>query len=409
MAHEPGPSAPKSDELLRAGIEAAEAGDRERARDLLARAAAKDRRNPLVWLSLSEVVDDPEQAEYCLEQVLALDPGHPLAQQRLAQLRQEPAHPAPPPTPLPAAPAPAAAAAPAPTAAAFLRSEFTLIAVLGLVLLLLIALGVEGLPAPLPLLRLLLGLPFVLFIPGYALQAALFPRADDLDGPERLALSFGLSVAVVPPIALLLDWLPWGIRLWPIVVSESLVIFTFSAVALLRRHHLPPADQFRVRVQVDLRGWWAGQDRTGRILYGVLTFAFLLAAGSAIAIVVLPKSGEYFTEFYILGSEGLAESYPREVVAGQTISVTAGITNREGVPATYRIEVRLAGESIGAGDPQIGTAGPVTLPDGETWEGPIQFALPQPGDDQQIHFLLYRDAATQPYRSLHLWLNVTAP
>ena len=406
MTGDPKPSPTGTDRLLRDGLAAAQAGDRQRARDLLARAAAKDRRNPLVWLSLSEVVDDPEQQEYCLEQILALDPGHPLAQQRLAQLHGalappgtppvgarpvRPPHTAPPPTPHTA-----------PAAAAFLRSEFTLIAVLGLVLLLLIALGVEGLPAPLPLLRLLLGLPFVLFIPGYALQAALFPRADDLDGPERLALSFGLSVAVVPPIALLLDWLPWGIRLWPIVVSESLVILTFSAVALLRRHRLPPADQFRVRVQIDLRGWWAEQDRTGRILYGVLTFAFLLAAGSAIAIIVLPNPGERFTEFYILGAEGLAESYPREVVAGETIAVTAGITNREGVPATYRIEVRAA-------DQQIGDAGPVTLSDGETWEGPVQFALPQPGDDQQIHFYLYRDAATQPYRSLHLWLNVTTP
>jgi uncharacterized membrane protein len=33
----------------------------------------------------------------------------------------------------------------------------------------------------------------VLFLPGYALIAALFPRKDDLDGIERIALSFGLT------------------------------------------------------------------------------------------------------------------------------------------------------------------------------------------------------------------------
>ena len=52
-----------------------------------------------------------------------------------------------------------------------------------------------GLPVRIPL-----GLLMVLFVPGYALIAALFPRKDDLDGIERLALSFGLSIAVVPLI-----------------------------------------------------------------------------------------------------------------------------------------------------------------------------------------------------------------
>jgi len=42
--------------------------------------------------------------------------------------------------------------------------------------------------------RIILGLPLVLFLPGYSLIATLFSRKDDLDGIERIALSFGLSM-----------------------------------------------------------------------------------------------------------------------------------------------------------------------------------------------------------------------
>lgn len=71
--------------------------------------------------------------------------------------------------------------------------------------------------------RVALGLPFVLFFPGYTLIAALYPRRDDLDGIERLALSLGLSLAVVPLIGLVLNYTPWGIRLGPIVAGLTML------------------------------------------------------------------------------------------------------------------------------------------------------------------------------------------
>ncbi len=280
-----------------------------------------------------------------------------------------------------------------------IRNEFVPIAILGLVLLALIALGVQGLPAPLSLLRLLLGLFFVLLVPGYTLQAALFPRAGDLDGLERLALSFGLSVAIVPPIALALDRLPWGIRLWPIVVAEALFITACSVVAWLRRQRLPPAERPAIAIGLDLRGWWMSQDRTSRILYAVLVGALLTAAISAAAIILLPKPSDYFTEFYALGPEGLAENYPRQALVGEPVTVTVGITNREGVAAEYRVE-------IWVGEHQVGASGPVRLEDGETWERDLDYALPEAGPDQRVDFLLFRDDDGEPYRSLQLWIDV---
>lgn len=281
-----------------------------------------------------------------------------------------------------------------------IRNEFIPILIVGLILIALIAADVEGLPASLPMLRLVLGLGFVLLVPGYALQAALFPRRDDLDGTERLALSFGLSIAVIPPIILLLDMLPWGIRLWPIVLSEMLFITFCSTVALHRRGQLPYSDRVSLELEIDLRGWWATQDQTQRLLLGTVGLALMGMAIATTAIVWTPSPDERLTEFYILGSEGLAETYPRQVVAGQPLSVIMGIANHEGTAAEYQVEIRCGGDLIGQ-------VGPIDLEAGESEERPLTFVPRQTGTNVKVEFLLFRDSGLQPYRALHLWLDVT--
>jgi uncharacterized membrane protein len=278
-------------------------------------------------------------------------------------------------------------------------NEFPLLLFLGVVLIVLIAFNVQGLPHVLPMVRLVLGLLYVLYVPGYTLQAALFPRADDLDGPERLALSFGLSVAVVPPMALLLDALPWGIRLWPIAVAEATFIILCSTVALSRRRRLPPAARPVLHLHFNPGRWWRGLSRVERVLYGVLAVALLGFAIGATAIIVTPKPGEKLTEFYILGPEGLAENYPREVLVSSPVTVTMGIVNDEGMTAHYRVEVyheqRL-----------IGQAGPFHLPAGTRYEGVLSFVPTVAGNDIKIDILLYRLPGKEPYRSLRLWMKV---
>jgi uncharacterized membrane protein len=54
-------------------------------------------------------------------------------------------------------------------------------------------------------------------------------------GIERVALSFGMSIAVTALIGLWLNYTPWGIRLEPILYSISAFIIILSAVAIFRR------------------------------------------------------------------------------------------------------------------------------------------------------------------------------
>lgn len=85
------------------------------------------------------------------------------------------------------------------------------------------------------ILRAILGFPFVLFLPGYTLLAALFPENDELDAIERVALSIGLSICVVVFIGLGLNFTPWGIRLGPILMAMAAFMLIMTALAALRR------------------------------------------------------------------------------------------------------------------------------------------------------------------------------
>ncbi len=255
-------------------------------------------------------------------------------------------------------------------------------------------------------LRLALGLAYVLFVPGYCLTAALFPRADDIDGIERIGLSLGLSVAWVSVLALVLDWLPWGLRLWPIVLGELLSILLFMAVALWRRSRLPAAAAYAPDLAWRPRPWWRSLPHFERRIYGLVAGALLVAGLAAAWVFLVPSPSEFMTEFYMLGAEGLAESFPREAAVGQEIGVTLGVMNRERNPASYRVEVWAVDPWTENRRQLVAQADPVDLAVGSGREWPIAWQMPWAGDDQVVDLLLFDGAGTEPYRSLRLWLNV---
>lgn len=73
--------------LIDQGIEALMVGERPRAREILQAALKQDPRDERGWLALSFAVDKPEQALECVQRVLALNPQHEKAHERLADLQ----------------------------------------------------------------------------------------------------------------------------------------------------------------------------------------------------------------------------------------------------------------------------------------------------------------------------------
>lgn len=83
--------------------------------------------------------------------------------------------------------------------------------------------------------RYVFGSALVLFLPGYALIEALYPKRE-LDELTRFALSIGLSLALVPLTGLVLNYTPWGIRLLPVTISIAGLTLVLLCLAVYRRH-----------------------------------------------------------------------------------------------------------------------------------------------------------------------------
>jgi len=257
------------------------------------------------------------------------------------------------------------------------------------------------------LLRKALGLAFVLFFPGYVFITALFPEKKELDNIERLALSFGLSIAIVPLIGLVLNYTPWGIRLTPILVSLTVFNLIFAIVAIYRRTNavgpwIPSISIEKLKEGLE----WEKSSKLDKALTVILIVAIISSIATLGYVITHPRPGEKFTEFYILGPEGKAADYPTELFVGEEGRVILGIANHEYRNVTYHVEVWLVNLTYNftTNDTIIHNMyfmdyfnvtlphKPVSLEGNWTpqWEMNYTFNIDKPGK-WQLWFLLFKD------------------
>jgi len=322
-------------------------------------------------------------------------------------------------------------------------------------------------------LRVVLGLVFVLFAPGYAFIAALFPergptidaepsetdgdaseggetnlikqvntasashagtveradprRSGSIDVIERVALSFGLSIAITPLIGLVLNFTPFGIRLVPIVLSIGGFTLLASAAAALRRRELPVEERFRV----PYRTWaettraelFAPDTRLDAALNIVLVVSLLLAVSSVGYAVLVPKSGESFSEFYLLTENEpgalVADDYPQNFTVGQGQPLVVGIGNHEHERVDYSVVAELQRVSIQNNSTPVRERQELdrfsrTIPANGSANWTHDVTPTMTGERLRLTYLLYRGSppadptVENAYRETHLWVNVSS-
>jgi uncharacterized membrane protein len=161
-----------------------------------------------------------------------------------------------------------------------------------------------------------------------------------------------------------------------------------------------------------------------KLLTWVLLIAVVAAIGVVFYLTQVPPREEPFTEFYLLGNDGIAEDYFYDLRAGRGEAVIMGITNHEGVPTQYVVEVFAATETINNATnrsevvsmTRLGTV-PIELADGQTYEQPYQVVIDKRGPNR-LEFLLFKadnippesvsgaDRVENAYRNVNLWIAV---
>ncbi|WP_226482519.1 DUF1616 domain-containing protein [Natrinema amylolyticum] len=305
-------------------------------------------------------------------------------------------------------------------------------------------------------LRVPLGLAFVLFVPGYAFVAALFPErgtrsvagadgtndggefetdpfrrrvlADPITDAGRVVLSVASSVAIVPLLGLAIHFSPVAIRLQSIAVVLSAVTVALAVVATVRRRSVPLESRFRT----PYRRWVASartalfdaDSRAETALTVLAATTLVLAVGGVGYAVTAPQHGETFTEVSVLTDAGDGErtadvSPSSDGNGSESVIVTLENNERRTVSyAVVAVEQRIASD----GDPDNATVLEQNelrrfeprLAHGETWSHAHDVEPTLTGDAVRVAWLVYAGGDVPATPSLenadysaHRWVNAS--
>ena len=282
-------------------------------------------------------------------------------------------------------------------------------------------------------LRLVFVLPLLFFLPGYSLVASLYPEGRHAAGTEleetgittleRMGLSFGLSLVIVPLVGVGLWGTSRGASVTSVVTALTLFVFVTAAVGAYRRLSLPlnrryrpPYGRFREAV---------GRGFDSPSLDAAVDAALVLSVVAAVALLgyglVFPMDGESYTGVALLSEnaqgEMVATGYPSSFVAGEGQPLAIELENEEGAATTYTVVVHVERVRMQGGDPTVVEfeevdrfTERVDAGDSEVIRRSVSPAMT--GDGLRLSYYVYKGdpadevGADTAYRHLYIWIDV---
>jgi uncharacterized membrane protein len=255
------------------------------------------------------------------------------------------------------------------------------------------------------LLRFLLILFVVLFLPGYYFSLMMFAKRDIIDMQERIGLGLGISVAILSIGIVILDSTIWMLTVWPIYWMYAILIGLFLLVSIIRRaRNIQQAEMAIALIEVPYQNIKASAVKE-KIILGLFLGVMVVILMILTSLFVLPTN-QPVTNLYFVNFENFDEQNLNLIKAGTVITTPIGIQSQESQTLTYWVEVKETGNGMEGEDKLIGYIEPFDLSPGQAYETVIQWQPTEPGFDREIVFFLYRADDPEPYRRLVLWVNV---
>ncbi|SIR75095.1 DUF1616 domain-containing protein [Natronorubrum thiooxidans] len=295
--------------------------------------------------------------------------------------------------------------------------------------------------------RILLTIPLVVFLPGYALVSAMFPDKpnDDtqpfdeektglgnpllvsggLEAIERLVLSVVVSVALVSTITLLTSVTPGGLTLETALSGVAVLTVGLGLSAIGARYRCPPDQRFVPSLSADTLFFTqrrpTAYERTTTRPYNVaIVIGLVLLVASGGFAIANPPQHDGFTEFSVATETVTGETetmYESTYTAGEPQELQATITNQEHEERTYTTVVLLERVSYDADEVTVREAEEVdrasaTVADGDTHQQTLEVTPSMAGEEFRLTLLLYDgEPSSEPtpenaYRTVHLPIEV---
>lgn len=290
--------------------------------------------------------------------------------------------------------------------------------------------------APGPAVRLLVGLPVLFVLPGYALLTWLFPRRAPpgarslsarlagrrgaLSPGERLALSFGTSLLLLGPLAVGLSVVGVGLSGGSLFAGLSLIVVVGAVGGAVRRVRVPEAERFTLPLAAWLDAF-TGDSAGSLAVNFALAVAILLAVSTLAAGLFGADAAETGTDLSLQSPDGaggtVAADPPPAVERGQSIPLIVGVDNHEGRHHTYTVVAelqRLRDDGSTSTIVQSRRVQHLVLPveAGETVRERHTVEPSLAGENLRLTYYLYIGPAPDDptrenaYRTVHVWLDV---
>lgn len=278
---------------------------------------------------------------------------------------------------------------------------------------------VTDLPA---VVRTLLGVPLVVFAPGYAAVATALPSRPagrdrgGLNRLERVVVAVGASLTLVVLVSLAVAPLyDGGLATVPYRPLLGGITLGGSVLAYARRRRRPAGDRAGV---VDPRRS-LGPARTPSVVDVALVVAVLVAVGTLGYGFAVPRESTDYTSVTLLTENEsgayVAGGYPDEAVLDEPTTVTVAIENNEGAERTYTVVAvveRFGPDGERTLQRRVAARETVSVATGETVRRPVTVTPGTLGDRLRVSYYVYRgDVSGTPgpedaYRHVYLWLSV---